>query len=256
MSHLTRIIRFVRHWHARIGVLAAVFFLTLSLTGVALNHTDALKLAKHEISAGWLMRWYGLVPSVPERGFLFSNGYIAASGDRWVMDARVLPLVRPVSAMPVGAADWRNMRTIASAEALYLYSSDGQLVDRIAGGALPGHPVRRLGSFASMLVLETPQGSFATEDGISWEPLTSGQPVWSAEQDLPSSIKMELKQAFSPSLSLERIMLDFHSGRIFGRYGPFIMDMAAVVLALLSVSGVWIYARTVRKKPDSKKFKR
>ncbi|MDP3677938.1 MAG: hypothetical protein Q8R23_02450, partial [Methylotenera sp.] len=58
-----------------------------------------------------------------------------------------------------------------------------------------------------------------------------------------------LNKAFSPSLPLERIVLDLHSGRIFGRYGPLLMDVAALVLIVLSFSGVWIYLRTVRRQP-------
>ena len=51
-----------------------------------------------------------------------------------------------------------------------------------------------------------------------------------------------------PSLPLERVMLDIHSGRLLGRYGPFLVDGAAFILLLLSLSGIWIQWRSWRQK--------
>jgi len=246
---------FVRHWHARVGVITALLFLLLALSGMALNHTDALNLARHQIHADWLMRWYGLKPDVPTRGYLFKEGYIAASAERWVMDGRVLLEQRPdeVKQNLVGAITWGDMRAIVSEHHLLLYLPDGTLVDHLTGEALPNTPIKRVGSVdesgVSQLVLETTQGSFVTADGLAWRvlKLTKPGPLWANEQLLPNALSAGLSQAFSPSLSLERIVLDLHSGRIFGRYGTWLMDVAAIVLIILSVSGIWIYLRTVRK---------
>lgn len=249
MSPLTRIIRFIRFWHARMGVMAALFFLILSVTGLALNHTGALGLDKHEINTGWLMHWYGLESTVPDHGFLFKNGYLATSEAQWVMSGKVLSeSTNTVANVVVGALDWNDIRAIASAEVLYLYSTDGQLVDKITADLLPGHPIRRLGVIQSNLVLKTPSGDFVTKDGLDWQPLIKGEVTWSAQQALPSSIVLNLKAYFLPSLPLERIILDVHSGRIFGKYGPVLMDIAAIVLILLSLSGIWIYLRSHKKK--------
>lgn len=245
MSKLTRIIRFIRHWHARIGVLAALFFLILSLTGLALNHTGLLRLDKREINSQWLMQWYGLKSSIPASGYLFNDGYLAASDERWVMDGRALAAA---DASLVGATSWGAMRAIASKHALYLYA-DGQLVEKIEGAALPAESIEKLGVIESSLVLKTAQGNFGTMDGLEWQPVTSDNIRWLEAQALPSSLQGSLKEAFLPSLPLERIVLDIHSGRFFGQYGPIAMDFAAIVLTLLSLSGFWIYLRSARKKP-------
>jgi uncharacterized iron-regulated membrane protein len=44
-------------------------------------------------------------------------------------------------------------------------------------------------------------------------------------------------------LTLERLILDLHSGRIFGAYGIYVMDAAAIVLLWLSGSGLWVWWR-------------
>jgi uncharacterized iron-regulated membrane protein len=90
MSHLTRAIRFVRHWHARAGVLAALFFLFLAATGVALNVADALQLARKQVGAGWLMHWYGVKSEAPAQGYLFEQGYFVGNREHWVMDGHDL----------------------------------------------------------------------------------------------------------------------------------------------------------------------
>ena len=241
-------IRFVRHWHARAGVIAALFLLFLAMSGLALNHTDMLSLAKREIKTTWLMHWYGLKSTVPKQGYLFEDGYLAATDGRWVMDGHILREGTDLS--PLGGVTWHQARAITSAETLYLYTAKGQLVDKVTGAELPGKPIKRLGVASDQLVLKTALGSFMSSDALTWQLYDGEQPIWSSLQPLPNAELIEVKQAFAPSLPLERIILDFHSGRIFGRYGPLLMDLAAIVLVVLSLSGVWIYLRTVRKKPQ------
>jgi len=256
----SRIMHFVRHWHARIGALAAVFFLFLSISGIALNHTDALHLAKTPVQAGWLMRWYGLKPAIPTHGYVFNDGYFAASDERWVLNGHELA-AQDFSAYKqnlVGAIAWGDMRAIASEDQLYLYLANGQQVDHISTPTLPETPIEKLGVINSeampKLVLKTAKGDFASEDGLAWQMLdkkrssATNEVVWASEQVLPKSLSSSLVKAFSPSLPLERIVLDLHSGRFFGSYGPLVMDAAALLLMVLSLSGVWIYLRSVRRR--------
>jgi uncharacterized iron-regulated membrane protein len=64
----------------------------------------------------------------------------------------------------------------------------------------------------------------------------------------PADVGARVAVHFAPSLPLERVLLDVHSGRIFGRYGPLAMDLAALALAVLALSGIWIYLRTLRRR--------
>jgi len=243
---------FVRHWHARIGALAALFFLFLSVSGIALNHTDALHLAKTPVQTGWLMHWYGLKPAIPTHGYVFKDGYFAASDEQWVLNGHELQVQElPANKQtPVGAIAWGDMRAIASEDQLYLYLANGQQVDRISAPMLPNTPIKMLGILNSdamqKLVLKTAQGDFASEDGLAWQPLSEKELsaknglVWASVQALPESLASSLSKSFSPSLPLERIVLDLHSGRFFGSYGPLLMDAVALLLMILSLSGVWI----------------
>lgn len=243
MSRLTRLIRFARHWHARIGVLAAIFFLTLAVTGVALNHTQALRLDKRPVAAPWLMHWYGLHAEIPSHGYLFEHGYLAWDAQRWSMDGKPLPAAGAV----VGAVEVAGVRYVATASTLYLYQPDGSLLDKLGGSALPVARIQRIGSAGGELLVQGAEGAYASADGLDWR-LHSAQVGWSSPQLLPREAHAQLASAFSPSLPLERVLLDVHSGRIFGSYGPLLMDLAALILMMLSLSGVWIYLRSIRRR--------
>ena len=43
-------------------------------------------------------------------------------------------------------------------------------------------------------------------------------------------------------------MLDLHSGRLFGSWGPLVMDVAAVLLVFLAISGFWLWAKQIFRK--------
>ena len=58
----TRLIRHLREWHRKLGIIAAFFIIFLSLSGVALNHTTALSLDHQPITDKWLLDHYGIAP--------------------------------------------------------------------------------------------------------------------------------------------------------------------------------------------------
>lgn len=245
MSRLTRTIRFVRHWHARVGVLAAMFFLALVLTGVALNHMAAFGLGSRMVASSWLMHWYGLHAGVPTQGFAVGSGYFVSDSQRWVMDGQTLP----AAAQPVvGAVEAGGLRYIATATALHLYQPDGRLLDKVDDAALPAVPIERIGVAGPRLVVQSRKSLFSTADGLSWQSAEQAPVAWAAAGPLPHDVRQRVEPLFAPALPLERVLLDIHSGRILGRYGPLMMDLAALVLGVLSLSGIWIYWRSWRKK--------
>ena len=55
-----RLIRHLREWHRKLGIAAAFFLIFLSITGIALNHTDSFKLAHYNVKNTWLLDHYGI----------------------------------------------------------------------------------------------------------------------------------------------------------------------------------------------------
>jgi len=243
------VIRLVRHWHARIGVLAAIFFLFLAFTGIALNHTETFSLAKTKISNPSLIKWFGLKVEMPDTGFKTLRGMVVNLDGLSIVGTHSLPIA---DARIIGAIDWQGMLVLASREAVYLINSDGQLVDTLSGESLPSRKLENIGVYEDALVVQVPTGAYQSLDAISWQAINvrdniESNVVWSMPVNLDAAYQQKLSQHFQPSLPLERIFLDVHSGRIFGHYGPLMMDVVAIVLMVLSLSGVWIYIRSVHR---------
>lgn len=240
-----KILRLIRQYHARIGVLAALFFMLLATSGIALNHTTALSLDKKSVNYPWLMHWYGLKQSIPETAYLVDGGYFLTWDNRWMMNQRQLKSdeTQPV----IGALTWGEINAIATQNTLYLYTKNGQLVDKITADMLPMQGIKALGVFKHTLVINTATATFNTEDGLTWHALNDASVHWANKQALPADEVSYLQKNMGPSLPLERILLDLHSGRIFGSYGVYLMDCVAILLMLLSVSGVWVYWQSVHK---------
>ncbi len=240
MSHTSRVIR---KWHGHAGVAATLFLIFLVITGIILNHEETFKLDQREISTPWLMRWYGIQAANPERGYLMDNRYFSWEGEKWALGDT--PLAGNAE-QPVGAVTVNGIHYVATSSALYLFQADGQLVDKLEKQALPAYPVLALGKANDSVVLQTTSGMMASIDGLTWQK-TSTATTWSAAQPLPADVNRQMTVLLAPGLTLERILLDVHSGRIFGRYGPWVVDAAAIALLLLGISGVWIYVRSIKQ---------
>lgn len=244
MTHKTHGIRLVRRWHSRIGLAALLFLLFLIASGLVLNHGDVFGLEAIEINNVWLMNWYGLKAAIPAQGYPVGDGFMAWDNDKWVLHGKV---VAAKPANPVGAVEAGGIYFIATRNGLYLYGQDERLVDKIENRALPALPVTRLGTAGERVVLETPGGAFASRDGLDWQKLDASLVAWSDLRPLPPQEKQKLAQAFAPELPLQRILLDLHSGRIFGHYGPLFVDLLACTLLALGLSGLWMYWRATRR---------
>ena len=73
--------------------------------------------------------------------------------------------------------------------------------------------------------------------------------VFTEPQVLPEAISKAISQAYlGEGLPLERILLDLHSGRLFGKIGVYVMDSAAVLMIVLTVTGLLIWIRRIWRK--------
>jgi len=231
---------FLRRWHARIGFAAVVFFLFLAVTGVVLNHATELGLDTKYVHAAWLARWYGLAPESPRHAFRSGGHDLIAANGRWLLDGRTSGEKFPA---PVGLVELPDMVVVASSASLFIYGKDGALIDRLEKGALPATPVQAIGSGAQQLVLRTASGTFETADALSWRPAPRDAIAWSAPAELSAAERERYAQLLEPGVSVQQLLLDLHSGRFAGRYGPLAVDLLAVFLAVLSLSGAWLFLK-------------
>lgn len=148
--------RFIRRWHARLGVTAALFFVVLIVTGVALNHTERLGLAYRSF------QFAALATACRRRRFWLYTKPTAAASSR-----RLAPGCIAISACPTAAA-----------HSLKLYTTDGNMIDTLTGTALPQAPLSALGRHAERLVVHGAHGPYASSDGLDWQPITGAGVTW------------------------------------------------------------------------------
>jgi hypothetical protein len=245
MSPKLFLLRFLRRWHARIGFTAIVFFVILAVTGLVLNHGADLGLDAKQVHSAWLARWYGVEAESPRSAFRSPHHELAAANGRWLLDGRPAGEKLPE---PVGLVELGDMVVAACASSLYVYRSDGRLVDRLEEGALPGVPVQAIGFDGGAVVLRTPSGIFASGDALSWRPARA-QPVrWSSPAALSATERLAYAKALAPGISVQQLLLDVHSGRIAGRYGPLVVDLVGALLLVLAGSGAWLFLVPRRRK--------
>lgn len=235
--------RFLRRWHARLGLTAALLFVVLIVTGVALNHTERLGLAHTQIQSQVMTRWYGL-PKPQLLAIYEADGQFIATPEVWLYQGRRLP---DGGGAVVGVVHTPELLAVATSQTLNLYTPTGERIDTLRGAGLPGSPITRLGNSANAIVLQTAKGVFTSVDGVAWQANTAAV-IWARARTTDPQTLVQAHHQLAPNLPLERIVLDLHSGRLFGSYGPWVMDAAALVLLILSVSGFWIQWRSWQQK--------
>lgn len=236
-------VRWFWTWHRRFGIAVALLVLILSLTGLTLNHTDSLRLDERFVTARWLLDWYGMEAPETATSHAADDRWVTLLGDRLYLDRQVLAGHFNQFA---GAVAYGELLAVAADDEVMILTDDGQLVDKL--GAESGVPagfdaigLRGDGS----LVLQARDVLYSTAvDTLEWTRLgENGTDVrWSVPVSLPSAELEVLRSDFrSRMLSMERVLLDLHSGRIVGPWGIFLMDAAAILLLLLAVTGSWLW---------------
>ena len=234
-------------WHRYMGVSAALFALLLAVTGVLLNHTEQFQFDSRYVRSDWVLNWYGI--EAPEHLTSFPVGSRSATlmGEHLYLDRREIEgEYRDL----IGVVALMDMFVVAVSDGLVLLTSRGEVIERLQGKDGVPAGMRRIGTSGDgALVVEGGHGLYRTDsDLVRWEPVSREATVhWSTTGALDKRLKRSLQQHYRGEvLPLERVLLDLHSGRFFGRYGPWIMDAAALLISLLAVTGVWMWVRRRR----------
>jgi hypothetical protein len=230
-------------WHRWAGLAIAAFVLLLCTTGIVLNHGGALGLAQRFIHSSWLLDLYG-IPATQEIFAFEAGGHWASRiGERVFFDDRELA---EQGAALAGMVRAREYFVIGLADRLLLLAQDGQLVEtlRAAEGVPAG--VRRIGAAGGGRVAVEAGGRvrIVDPDSMLWEDAAAGTADWAEPAPAPPSLAARLNAAYRMrAVSIERVLLDVHSGRIVRGAGTWLMDAVAMVLVSLVVSGLWIWIR-------------
>jgi hypothetical protein len=151
----------------------------------------------------------------------------------------------------VGAVSNGDLFIAAGDAEILLLDRQGSLVERIPWASISNAPIEAIGLQANMLVsIKTAdQVWLADADLLNWQPAKKPptSPQWSSSAPAPEDLQQSIKSLYrGEGLSLERVLLDLHSGRIFGSIGVLIYDLLALALGFLSISGLVLWFRSRR----------
>ena len=242
--------RTFRKWHRKLGAFAAFFIIYLSVTGVALNHTDGLSLAHQPIKSTWLLDHYGI--AAPQDIRFYQQGKIQVTNKSVWLQGQLL-FESDVDVISVGRLTLKHNQqsvfVIATRQSILLFNLEGELVDML--GVESGVPkmIKAMSINAAQVIIESANGYYQTDsDFFAWQIVQPiNMPKW-LQPELASDDQIQQAELLyrAQFLTLERIILDSHSGRFFGDIGVFFMDFIALLLVLLSITGLYLWLKHSR----------
>jgi hypothetical protein len=232
-------------WHRRAGVLAALFILLLAVSGLLLNHSPALGLDKQPLQSNFLLDWYGVAPPHKPSSFNAADVVISQLDDQLFIDGR--PLWQTTQPL-LGVAANDMLIVLAFEHELLLFTFEGELVERISDLPAGLAAISAIGNdtYGNISLRHNQQIVIADKELIDWHEATENSILhWSQPLSGTSAYDETIQANFRPlDLTYERLLLDLHSGRLLGDWGPYLMDGAAAAMILLALSGLWRWRKS------------
>ena len=238
--------------HRSLGLLLAAVLVVITVTGLLLNHTSGLELQETKLNSRFLMKWYGIdsqKPPQPVTGYRLRPKQWLSLGEHnqlFLNQQAVGDCAAPLH----GAIAYRELLVVLCQDELVLLNREGELIEVIRSGlGLPANS-SKLGVADDRLIVAVSEDREATDALVHWafdidtlqtRRYNEGSVNWSQAIVVPDKIAQLLASSQDPSISLETLILDIHTGRILGTYGVWLMDLVTVLLILLAVSGCWAW---------------
>lgn len=229
--------------HRYVGLGICIFLVHLAITGIFLNHSIGLRLDKTFITWPWLLNQYNL--TVPEPANIFTigkNNFSTIDGEVFFNDKPIFLAEEQL----LGVSQNQDTFILASSSTITMISNDGYIINK--ENVLP-FTVKNIGIFGDEIVINDSEDKIWSSESINgvWE-LTENRAVqWSMEGSITPINHEKIRKYFvGDGVSLEQVILDFHSGAIFQKAGKLFFDIISILLIILSFTGIWLW--TVKRK--------
>jgi hypothetical protein len=234
--------------HRCLGLLSAIFLIVLSITGLALNHTERLGLDNIRVKNDLLLKSYGMQNREDLKTFaIHRNITLTQLGDQLYYNKT--PLANAGTPLAFYRSD--SFTVVACPQSFVLLDNSGQLIEVIETNGLPFQKLSAAGRDAdgtAILVAENglwkPDSEWLQFTPYSGSYTVESLPSATLQQNTASAI---LAHHQGQGLSLYRVLLDLHAGRLFGWGGRTLMDLTAVAVLLLISSGLTSWFKKSRR---------
>ena len=241
--------RFFLAWHRKIGIVIALFVVLLSITGLLLNHTDRLHLAKININQKWILNWYHIRADIIFQHFETPHFQATVVAQQLYINQRLIDIK---ASTLLGIATQNETWIILLKDQLLLFNQATELLENLTiDDGLPEN-ITKISVEHHQLYLTDDQSIYTFDlETLESNRLTSSKkPLnWSIPQKVPNKLMAFFVKKMNPKgLPLERIILDLHSGRFFGQFGVYFIDMVAILMLFLSFSGMYMWFKRLTKR--------
>ena len=240
----------LKRWHGRMGVIAASFVLLLSITGLCLNHVSSWGFDTKALQSPSLLALYGMAEVGTVVSYPLTDAYISESNGQLFYHTKDIGHCDGSLAGAVAlSSKTAPLMVVACGQELLLFSPTFQLIEKV--GAAFGLPleVQRIGLVDNELLVDTSSGLFFADlHTLTWTAIEEGEmprsSQWSESALTPETLKQELAKSIDrEDITYERLLLDIHSGRIFGEWGTYLVDAMALLFMLLAISGLILWRK-------------
>ncbi|MGJ8668464.1 MAG: PepSY domain-containing protein [Oceanococcus sp.] len=238
----------IRRWHRSLGAIVGLGAIWLIATGITLNHAPDLGLDEPGVEANWVLNAYNIHFSPPINGWKINEDWIVSFAGKLYFNTELVTDFAEI----IGVAGINGLIIAAAESSLILLDPNGQVIETLDESALPGH-IQAAATKGDDLCLQTKTGWHCSDNQmLSWT-LSQAPAHALSLQELPANVSTPIQHTTAAQqLSWERVLVDLHSGRFFGSWGRYIIDMIAIGIGLLALSGLWLWLRTqphTAKKP-------
>lgn len=249
--------KFMRNWHRYLGLAAAVLVVLVSITGILLIHKKELGLNR------LMVRLPGYGKKVPPDAW----SLVAMAGGTRVLSSKLGVFLE-------GPEGWQRVLPVAAKKLsvdgsdLYACATDGLRQSSDGGRTwqthFPGEEAKALHIASGVVTVATTKGIYRRDGaGRGWERLASFDRKPLDVRDLavgPEGLLLAAKEGLyrvadgsvkgmklpqgeetAAGVDLQKIITDLHTGAFFGKWFIYVVDLAALSLVFLTVSGVWIW---------------
>lgn len=211
--------------------MAAIFLIWLAISGLLLNHTSYFGLASKVLPLE-LARSVYPVGTTTVYQFKAPFGLLTQKASALFLDG---VLIQPcegnlIAVVSLGVESW-----VSCSERILVLGRDGTLIETMDKHTGLPTPIERMGRCGPQVCILNEGRTVQFSQG-SWRDYPD-QVMWNTALQAKANTVALVPEVHN----WQRFILEAHSGRLFGRFGVLVVDLAALATLLLALSGCYVW---------------
>lgn len=221
--------------HRRVGGVLSLLIIGVSLSGILINHSQEMGWHNKPVYSSWIGALYGIDKPMVNEGFIVAGHWVYQVGKDLYLGHRKIDQCQGAL---IHAVQFRYDYVAICQRELIVFNGAADIIDTYQD--VP-HGIDSLLVSDDVLYLNTRTQQYRWDDtrGLV-DPIEIRTRVVADPVPLPAAMRARVTD-ITPlgDITWERVLLDAHSGRLLGYAGVVVMDIVAILLCLLALTGVY-----------------